>query len=188
MENILFVNACVRPESRTMQLAEYILDRLCGQVAEVNLEQEQIQPLNRERLEERDVVLAAGQDDAEILRYANQFKNADTIVIAAPYWDLSFPAIVKNYLESVTVCGVTFKYSPDGIPIGLCKAKRLIYVMTAGGPVFSPDYGFDYVKALAQNFYGIQDVKCFKAENLDIIGADVQKILNETQKEIDMGL
>ena len=52
MENILFVNACVRPESRTMQLAEYILDRLCGQVAEVNLEQEQIQPLNRERLEE----------------------------------------------------------------------------------------------------------------------------------------
>ena len=177
MENILFVNACVRPESRTMQLAEYILDRLCGQVAEVNLEQEQIQPL-----------LAAGQDDAEILRYANQFKNADTIVIAAPYWDLSFPAIVKNYLESVTVCGVTFKYSPDGIPIGLCKAKRLIYVMTAGGPVFSPDYGFDYVKALAQNFYGIQDVKCFKAENLDIIGADVQKILNETKKEIDMGL
>ena len=64
----------------------------------------------------------------------------------------------------------------------------MIYVMTAGGPVFSPDYGFDYVKALAQNFYGIQDVKCFKAENLDIIGADVQKILNETQKEIDMGL
>ena len=188
MENILFVNACVRPESRTMQLAEYILDRLCGQVAEVNLEQEQIQPLNRERLEERDAVLAAGQDDAEILRYANQFKNSDTIVIAAPYWDLSFPAIVKNYLESVTVCGVTFKYSPDGIPIGLCKAKRLIYVMTAGGPVFSPDYGFDYVKALAQNFYGIQDVKCFKAENLDIIGADVQKILNETKKEIDMGL
>ena len=49
MENILFVNACVRPESRTMQLAEYILDRLCGQVAEVNLEQEQIQPLNREK-------------------------------------------------------------------------------------------------------------------------------------------
>ena len=188
MDNILFVNACVRPESRTMQLAEYILDRLCGQVVEVNLEQEQIQPLNRERLEERDAVLAAGQDDAEILRYANQFKNADTIVIAAPYWDLSFPAIVKNYLESVTVCGVTFKYSPDGIPIGLCKAKRLIYAMTAGGPVFSPDYGFDYVKALAQNFYGIQDVKCFKAENLDIIGADVQKILNETKKEIDMGL
>ena len=86
MENILFVNACVRPESRTMQLAEYILDRLCGQVAEVNLEQEQIQPLNRERLEERDAVLAAGQDDAEILRYANQFKNADTIVIAAPVY------------------------------------------------------------------------------------------------------
>ena len=63
MENILFVNACVRPESRTMQLAEYILDRLCGQVAEVNLEQEQIQPLNRERLEERDAVLAVGQDE-----------------------------------------------------------------------------------------------------------------------------
>lgn len=185
MENILFINACVRPESRTMQLAGYILDKLGGQVTEVNLEREQIQPLNRERLEERDAVLAAGQDDAEILRYANQFKKADTIVIAAPYWDLSFPAMVKNYLEAVTVCSVTFKYSPEGIPIGMCRAKRLIYVMTAGGPVLNPDYGFDYVKALAKNFYGIQDVKCFKAENLDIVGADVQGILDEAKKRID---
>lgn len=185
MENILFVNACVRPESRTMQLAKYVLAKLDGQVIELNLEKEQIQPLNGKTLEARDAALAAGQTDAAILRYANQFKKADAVVMAAPYWDLSFPAMVKNYLEAVTVCGVTFKYTPEGIPTGLCKAKKLIYVMTAGGPVLSPDYGFDYVKALAQNFYGIQDVKCFKAQMLDIVGADVQGILEEAQKEID---
>lgn len=188
MEKVLFINACVRPQSRTRMLAEYILSKIDGQIIEVNLEQEQIQPLNGERLRKRDAALVDEEYGKEILKYARQFKKADRIVIAAPYWDLSFPAMLKNYLEAVTVCGVTFEYTSEGRPMGLCKAKQLIYVMTAGGPVFSPDYGFDYVKALAQNFYGIQEVQCFKAENLDIVGADVQGILDKTQKEIDEGL
>ena len=36
------------------------------------------------------------------------------IVIAAPYWDLSFPAVLKTYLEQINVLGVTFDYSDDG--------------------------------------------------------------------------
>ena len=64
--------------------------------------------------------------------------------------------------------GITFKYSPEGIPIGLCKAKKLIYVTTAGGPIISDELGFGYVKALAENFYGIKDVSQVKKEFLDI--------------------
>ena len=37
---------------------------------------------------------------------ASQFQQADEIVIAAPYWDLSFPAILKLYLENIYVTGV----------------------------------------------------------------------------------
>ena len=73
---------------------------------------------------------------------------------------------------------MTFEYTEDGSARGLCRAKKLIYVTTAGGPIISDEYGFGYVKALAQGFYGISDVCQVKAEGLDIIGADVEGILN----------
>ena len=185
MEKVLLINACVRPESRTMALTRHVLEKIGGAVEEVNLEREAICPLNLSLLQEREQALEAGDMNAPILRYARQFIEADTIVLAAPYWDLSFPAMVKAYFEAVTVCGVSFYYSEEGIPRGLCRAHRLIYVMTAGGPVMEPDWGFGYVAALARNFYGIQDVKCFKAENLDVIGTDVEAVLARTREEID---
>lgn len=109
---------------------------------------------------------------------ARQFAEADIIVVAAPYWDLSFPAILKAYFEQVNVLGLTFEYTDDGFPRGLCKAKKLVYVTTAGGPIISDEYGYGYVKALAQGFYGIVDVHQVKAEGLDMVGADVEKILS----------
>jgi len=107
MKNILFVNACVRPESRTRRLAEAVLAQMEGNVTEVNLEREAIRPLDKAGLAERDACSRAGDFDAPIFRYARQFAGADEIVIAAPYWDLMFPAMVRAYLEAVTVTGVS---------------------------------------------------------------------------------
>ena len=185
MEKILFVNACVRPESRTLILARRVLDRLQGMVEEVNLEREGIRSLHYDTLQQRDAALGAGDMEAPVLRFARQFAKADVIVMAAPYWDLSFPSMVKNYIEAVTVCGMTFYYTPEGRPAGLCRARKLIYVTTAGGPIMEPDFGYDYIRALADNFYGIPECIAFKAENLDIIGADVDSILEKVKKKID---
>ena len=74
--------------------------------------------------------------------------------------------------------GITFTYTSEGVPRGLCKAKRLTYITTAGGDFFPEEYGFGYVKALARNFYGISDVNLIKALGLDIYGADIEKIIN----------
>ena len=71
----------------------------------------------------------------------------------------------------------------DGIPQGLCKSRRLIYVTTAGGPIIY-NFGFEYVKALAQGFFGIPDVQMVKAEELDIQGADVNQIMERAKNEI----
>ena len=122
----------------------------------------------------------AADDDA----LACQFAEADIIVVAAPYWDLSFPAILKAYFEQINVLGLTFEYTEDGFPRGLCKAKKLIYVTTAGGPIISDEFGYGYVKALAQNFYGISNVCQVKAEGLDVIGADEEGILNKALEGI----
>lgn len=184
MDKILFVNACVRSDSRTCELARCVLEHLSGTVEQLDLNRERIPVLDREQLKERDRLLAQQHLDAPMLRYAAQFAQADTIVIAAPCWDLMFPALLKIYLEAVTVTGVTFHYTESGQPATLCRAKRLIYVTTAGDSIGSFDFGFQYVKTLAENFYGIPDVRCFRFEGLDIIGADVPAILQSAKEQI----
>ena len=184
MEQVLFINACVRTESRTQSLADHVLSLLPGRVESVNLNTEHIPVLDGTELERRNAHLARGEYDAPMLRYARQFALADTIVIAAPYWDLMFPALLKIYLEAITVSGITFKYN-EGRPYSLCRAKRLIYVTTAGGPIGDYDFGFQYVSTMAHGFFGIHDVQCIRAEGLDIIGADVENILAHARKQAD---
>ena len=176
MEKILFINACVRPSSRTLELAKHVLSKLSGRVQEVKLYNEHLLPLDLEQIELRDKSTKTKDFSNPVFDLAKQFANVDTIVIAAPYWDLSFPAVVKSYFENITVNGLTFAYGENGIPKGLCKAKRLIYVTTSGGPIIY-NFGFDYVSALAKNFYGINDVQLVKAEGLDIYDADVFDIM-----------
>lgn len=180
----LYINGCVREKSRTNELAQEVLAHCGTIVQEVNLNTAGIMPLNRQTLAYRDECLAHNQFDDDIFKYACQFAAADTIVIAAPYWDLLFPANIRTYLEHICVCGVTFRYAENGIPQSMCQAKRLIYVTTAGGPIFEPHLGYEYVKTLAVSFFGIRDVRMFKAENLDIIGADVDAIMQNAKNEI----
>lgn len=173
--SILFVNACVRESSRTLVLAKSIMKDMSGEITEVNLNLENIAPLNRELLQKRESLVCNGYMDDPMFRYAKQFSEAEQIVIAAPYWDLSFPAILKNYIEQITVSGITFKYQ-NGRPLGLCRAKQLIYVTTAGGPIVD-DFGYTYVKTLAKNFYGINETKAYRAMNLDVDMLTTENIL-----------
>lgn len=175
---VLFVNACVRAESRTKLIAERFLKRLDKPYEEVSLEKAGFPPVNEGFLARRDRLVSEKKCDDRLFRFARQFAAADEIVIAAPFWDLSFPASLKQYFEQINVPGITFTYTSEGVPRGLCKAKRLTYITTAGGDFFPEEYGFGYVKALARNFYGISDVNLIKALGLDIYGADIEKIIN----------
>lgn len=181
---ILFINACTNPQSRTHRLAEHILQKLDGTITEINLQQENIQPLNWEKLTYRSRVSAAGNFDDEVFKYAHRFAAADIIVIAAPVWDFSFPAMLKCFIEAINITGITFKYTANG-PKGLCRAKKLIYAATSGGVIPEDNYGFGYIKSLASTLYGIPDIQFFKAEGLDIDGADVEAIMQRSLQEID---
>lgn len=180
---VLFINACVREGSRTLELAKAVLSKEKGDIEEVRLYPDGPDGLNEERLHMRETLLSEKAYDHPMFDLANQFAKADTIVVAAPYWDLMFPTKVRAYFEEITVSGITFKYDETGIPRGLCQAKRLIYVTTAGGPIFC-NFGYDYVDALAKSFYGIPEVSLVKAEGLDIFGANPIEIIENVKKEI----
>ena len=176
---VLFINACVREESRTKRLADHLLAQIGEPVEEVKLSEISFPLVDEAFLLKRDSLMSAGAFDDPMFTLARQFAGAEKIVIAAPYWDLSFPASLKQYIEQINVLGITFSYTAEGTPQGLCRAKELYYVMTAGGTFCPEEYGFGYIKALAENFYGIKNVSLIKAVGLDIIGADVEGILRE---------
>lgn len=190
---ILFINACVRKDSRTKRLADHLISELCDsagnehtEVKEVSLKDIDFPKTDEAFLQYRDACVAASDFSDPIFDLAKDFALADCIVIAAPFWDLSFPAVLKHYFEQINVTGITFTYSPEGIPQGLCRAKSLYYVTTAGGSIFSEEFGYGYVKALAQGFYGITETRMIKAEGLDIDGADVEEILKKGQRDVSL--
>lgn len=181
---ILFINACVRTESRTRRLTDKLLAKLGEPFTEVCVQEIPFPVVDEAFLRERDRLSAAGAFDNPIFALARQFAGAETIVIAAPYWDLSFPAALKQYFEQINVVGVSFDYTPEGVPVGSCRAKRLFYVTTAGGTYVPEEFGFGYVRALAQNYYGIRDVRKIEAVGLDVDGADVEAILKAAEETI----
>lgn len=129
-----------------------------------------------EFLQRRDELIAQGKFDNLIFDQAKEFRDADLIVIAAPYWDLSFPAALKVYIEGVMVPGLTFDSSPEGF-VGLCKAKKLVYITTAGGYIKNLNLGYDYMKAIGK-MVGINDSQCIYAEGLDIVENDEKEIMD----------
>lgn len=185
---LLFINACVRKESRTRRLAEALLHKLGKPFEEVRLNEIPFPIVDEDYLHMRDQRIREGDFGSPVFALARQFSEAETIVIAAPYWDLSFPAALKQYIELINVLGITFRYTEEGVPVGLCRANRLYYVATAGGCYVPEAFGFGYIKALAQNFYGIRDVRLIQAVGLDINGADVQAILKSAEETLsDIG-
>ena len=137
---ILFINACVRKESRTKRLADAVLRKIqedaeCAvkhlndaeiqedveaslEIQEVCLEDVDFPVADEAFLQKRDALLAQRKYDDPMFDLARQFAAADEIVVAAPYWDLSFPAALKQYFEQINVVGITFRYTPEGAPEG----------------------------------------------------------------------
>lgn len=183
-EQILHINACARPNSRTNELAQHLLNFLEGEITHINLYETKVSPLDSIELEKRTENIKKGNFSCVEFEQAKMFAEADTIVIAAPFWDLSFPAVLKLYIENITVSGITFEYSEKGRPVGKCKAKKLYYITTSGGYIDTNNFGFDYIKALAESFFGISDIRFCAAEGLDVIGTDVQAVMSEAKERI----
>ncbi|MBR6356512.1 MAG: NAD(P)H-dependent oxidoreductase [Alphaproteobacteria bacterium] len=182
---LLYINACVRPQSRTKILADYVVAQLSPQsISFLDLDKCNLKYADNAFLQKRGTLIATHQFDHPMFAYAREFASADNIVIAAPYWDFSFPALLKMYIENVNVVNIVFKYSSTGEIVPLCRAENLYYVTTKGG-YNSDDYGFKYIEALCKRLYGIKNVFLIEAEGLDIQGNNANEILQQACKKAD---
>ena len=188
MKKLLFIDACVnRGISRTEQLAQALLKEMNQngeyEIETLNLEDEDLKLFTGKESALRESLTRAGNFEGPLFTYAKQFAAADRIVVAAPYWDFSFPARMKCYLEQICVTGLTFTFSSKGIPGGLCHADSLHYVTTSGGSIGELNLGYEYLEKLCKVYYGINETVCYTAEGLDIEGNSGEEIMKEAEEK-----
>ncbi len=188
MENILFINACVRSEdiSRTYRLCKAFLDRYKiihpdTTVTEIVLAGSGLSPLTQSDVEKRSALILAGDYSDPMFDHAKQFANADKIIIGAPLWDLSFPSILKVYIEHICANTVTFTYEND-MPVGLSKFSKLLYISTCGGFVGEKDYGKEYIIGIGE-FLGHGEFMSLTVQGLDIAGTDIEAIMTGAEEK-----
>ncbi|PGY07915.1 FMN-dependent NADH-azoreductase [Bacillus sp. AFS031507] len=89
---------------------------------------------------------------------SDQFVAADKYIFVTPFWNFSFPPVMKAYLDSVSVAGKTFKYTEKG-PIGLLTDKKALHIQARGGvysegPAAQLEMGHRYL-SIMMSFFGI---------------------------------
>ena len=190
MENvkqILFVNACMRgPErSRTWKLCQTFLEGCRARWPEAEIRERDLTaaplPVLTTELDDRRHQRFPENPRDPMFDPAHEVAQADLVVIGAPYWDLTFPAALKVYLEWASMLGITFRYTQEGQQVGMGRAGALVYLTTAGGPIGEQNYGFQYLQGLGR-MLGIPEARCVAAENLDVWGCDPESIVEEARE------
>ena len=95
---------------------------------------------------------------------------------AAPFWDLSFPAVMRIYIEHVSACGLTYHYEADGCH-GDCRGERLAFLTAAGDFEKPESLGVLYWKQLAEMF-GVPRFDYVFAGGLDVDPAGVPELMD----------
>ena len=186
MSKVLYVKANIKNEgeSRTFKVSDSFVEEYKRNNPEDEIITLDLYKENIDFLRADDLGKLFGPKDEEsknnsILKYAYEFAAADKYIIAAPMWNLSFPAILKAYIDYVSVSGITFKYTAEG-PVGLLNNKKAVHIVSRGGAYDNSPYemGDRYLRTIL-GFFGIKDIETIAIDNLDVIGVNVEEKVEE---------
>ena len=186
MSKVLYVKANMKNEgeSRTFKVSDSFVEEYKKNNPEDEIITLDLYKENIDFLRVDDLGKLFGPKDEEsknnsILKYAYQFADADKYIIAAPMWNLSFPAILKAYIDYVSVSGITFKYTAEG-PVGLLNNKKAVHIVSRGGGYDNSPYemGDRYLRTIL-GFFGIKDIETIAIDNLDVMGVNVKEKVEE---------
>lgn len=182
--NLLFADCCISQRggaSRTRTLANAYLAAFREKYPEAEVETvtpEQmlaLKPFTVDMLNERDALAKAGQFDGPLFDLARQFAAADAVVVAAPYWDMSYPTALRTYIEYISANGLAYHYEADGSH-GDCAASRLVYLTSGGDFEHEDSVGVVHWRQLC-TLFGIGQFDYVFAGGLDIDPAKTPAIL-----------
>lgn len=122
---------------------------------------------------------------SEILQ---QFKSANTYVIALPLHNFNIPSKLKDYMDNIMIARETFKYTENG-SVGLLKDGRRLLVIQASGGIYTNndwytevEYSHKYLKSMF-NFLGIEDYQIIRAQGTNLLKPN--EVLEKAYKEVE---
>lgn len=186
MDKLIVIDACMRDkDSRTKKILNPIITELRKRydINTITLDGKDYQAVGRKELSER----SNGYVPDEIVKQAKAIASADRLVIAAPFWDMSFPAILKVFIENMSLYNITFKDNGTYFD-GLCKCEKVLYITTRGMNIHTGDTldgATPYINAISA-LWGLGKVITLSAENLDY--SSPEEIETKIQSAITEGI
>lgn len=169
MKKLVFIDACIRGEdSRTLAVARPLIQALAPryEILPIDLTHAQLAPVTAPLYCER----AQNGLSPEDMAWGRLVAEADRIVIAAPFWDMSFPSVLRTFFEHISASELTFVNLADGSTKGVCRAEKLLYITTRGMDIGTGDpleQGTPYLKALGW-LWGIPQILTVAAQGMDV--------------------
>lgn len=166
MKKLFYIDSCLRSGSNTKVIADALIDRLSKryEVETIKLSDYDFPVVKDDILNER----SSGYVPEEYVQIARKIADADRLVIAAPFWDMSFPSALKVFFENMSLFNVTFA-SNEKECYGLCKAEKVLYITTRGMNIKTGDemeQATPYIKAISK-LWGLGELHVIAAENMD---------------------
>ena len=100
-------------------------------------------------------------EQTEILKESDELVDEllanDVIVLGAPMYNFTVPGVLKAYFDQIARVGRTFRYSDEGMPIGLVEGKKAYVVIATGGTEIGSPY--DFSKGYIQTFLGFMGIR-----------------------------
>ena len=185
MKKLIFIDACMRAGSRTRRIATPIIAELGKRysVETVDLTRNIYPVADNYTLEDRN----QGVVPAEDVDLAKRIAAAVRIVIAAPFWEMSFPSALKVFFENMSLLGITFD-SNEKECYGLCKAEKVMYITSRGMNISTGDpleQATPYIKAISY-LWGWGELTVVATQNMDY--SSEKEIEERITKAIEEGL
>lgn len=122
------------------------------------------------------------EEQAKVTRLAelsDQFIQADKYVFVTPFWNFSYPPVMKAYIDAVSVAGKSFQYTEQG-PVGLLTDKKALHIQARGGfyseaPAVELEMGHRHLEVI-MNFFGVPSFEGLFVEGHNQVPAEAQEI------------
>lgn len=176
MTTVLYITANPNDETKSFSMAtgkafieEYKANNATDEVVHIDLFKENIPQIDADVFSGWEKLGTGSkfedlteQEQSKVARLGQlneQFITADKYVFVTPFWNFSYPPVMKAYLDAVSVAGKSFKYGENGQPIGLLTDKKAVHIQARGGyyseaPTAQLEMGQRHLEIM-MNFFGV---------------------------------
>lgn len=207
MKKLLYIPVNSKPEeiSTSKTVGREFVNRFLAEnsdyvIEELDLYNEDIPEVNHVIFKSRAETVSGAEYDAlseqdkravdRVNTLCDQFLSADTYVIAAPMWSVSFPSRLKRYVDCIILNNKVIKISPEEVT-GLLndKERNMIYIQSSGGvypKLFGGkfNHGVDYFHDIFK-FLGINKFEKILVEGVDMQDVGRKDAMRRAYEDID---